>query len=321
MKTFISAATVLAVLCAPVSLRAEDVAARVNGVTITEAQVRELSERIASVEGGTADAQREQALQSLIDMEILAQQAKAEKVEASKQDLDQQFDQIKSQYQTAEAFQQALASNKATEELLRKEISTGLTVQKLVDSHVTVKLPPDAAEKYYKEHPDEFQQPPEVRASHILFRTKPDSDKDVAKRRAEETLARLKKGEDFGKLAKELSEDPGSAQNDGDLGFFAHDAMVGPFADTAFALKKGELSGVVETQYGFHIIKVTDTRAAGLMPFADAKDDIVNELDEQERDKAEHAYLDELKKHAKIEIVAPKKADAPTPAPTQPAAS
>jgi peptidyl-prolyl cis-trans isomerase C len=289
---------------------AEEVAARVNGVPITEAQVREASVRIASsqeTENPSPEATHQEALQSLVDIQVLTQQAKVEKIEVSAEEIDRAFNSIKSRYPSPDAFQKALTTNNATETTLRKEIGDGLIMQKLVDRHVSVQLAADAAEQFYKGNLDKFHRPAEVRASHILFRLAEGGDEKAVRQRAQTALERIKKGEDFGKLAKELSEDPGSAQQDGDLGYFARGTMVTPFDDAVFALKKGEVSGIVQTQFGFHIIKLTDTREAGVVPLAEAKADIEAYLQQQERNQREHAYLDELKKTIKIEIVEPAK--------------
>jgi peptidyl-prolyl cis-trans isomerase C len=131
-------------------------------------------------------------------------------------------------------------------------------------------------QNYYNEHPEEFE---EVRARHILVSTRPqeappgmpagndkdkkDADakpktltKEEARKKAQSILDRLRKGEDFAKLAEENSDDAGSKVKGGDLGFFAKGTMVGPFSDAAFAMKTGEISDLVETEFGFHIIKV-----------------------------------------------------------------
>ena len=146
-------------------------------------------------------------------------------------------------------------------------------IQKNADKLVT-----DAdLEQYYSEHPDEFE---EVRARHILVRTGPgehqegedpaahkDGHKEVtkeeAKKKAEGLLERIKGGADFAKLAEENSDD-GSKTQGGDLGYFQRGAMVPEFQDAAFKLKPGEVSGVVETEFGYHIIKVEDHRTAQL---------------------------------------------------------
>jgi parvulin-like peptidyl-prolyl isomerase len=150
------------------------------------------------------------------------------------------------------------------------------------------KLVTDAdVEQYYKEHPEEFE---EVRARHILISTQAEPDaepgdkdkkegdkkpktltKDEAKKKAQAILDRVRKGEDFAKLAEENSADPGSKSKGGDLGYFAKGAMVPEFDKTAFSLKPGEVSDLVETSFGFHIIKVEDHRTKAISDEATKK--------------------------------------------------
>lgn len=126
---------------------------------------------------------------------------------------------------------------------------------------------------YYQQHQDEFVQ---VSARHILFSTRPTQnphsgsepaqapDPEAVRRRALEVLQRVKAGEDFARLAEEFSDDPGSRQKGGDLGYFGRGQMVKPFEDAAFKLSPGQISDVVESPFGFHIIKVEDRRVAPL---------------------------------------------------------
>ena len=328
MKTFIPGAVVLAaVFATSYAVAAADpaaVAARVNGTAINAADVQILADRMASAEGpGGGDAAdtpadpRKEALETLIDQELLTQQATADKVEVSAAEVDRRLAELKGRYPSPEMFDQALAASKATEADLRKDLKTTLLMQKVLDTHVAVKLAPDAAEQFYKANTDKFAHPAEVRASHILFLAPHDGDGDAAKQKAVAALARVKKGEDFGALAKELSDDTGSKDSGGDLGFFPREGVVKEFADAAFTLKKGEVSDVVKSQFGFHIIKTTDTRDAGTTPFAEVKPQIEAYLEAQQRNEQEHAYVDQLKKAAKIEIVESKastKAEQPSAA-------
>jgi len=313
-------AAMLVVSLATVSWAAADdtaVAARINGVPITRAQVDKLAQRMAAAQKSSVDAMKQEALQSLIDIEVIAQQAKVEKIDASAAEVDQRVNELKNRYPTPEAFQQALAGNHATEAELRRDLGRTVLVQKVLDKHVTVTLPPNAVEEFYKANPDKFQHPAEIRISHIFFKAPPEGDPKV-KERATEALARVKKGEDFGKLASELSDDPGSKDKGGDLGFLAADGLVKEIAAAASSLKPGEVSGVVQSKFGYHIIKVTDTRPAGVTPLADVKSDLQSFLEDQERDKLQQAYVEGLKKQAKIEIVEAKsaaKTGIPKPAP------
>ncbi len=306
---FSRAALVVGVLAACAYAQTESVAARVNGVAITEAQVQDLTQRMSDSQpkgtaGSAPEAARQDALQSLIDIEVLTQAAKAENIEASDAEVNEKLNEIKARY-PPDAFQKTLAANRATEADLRRELGRTLQMEKLLDRQVSVKVAPDAAEHFYKENPDKFGQPAAVHASHILFRIAAEGDQAAARKRAEDALQRLRKGEDFATLAKELSEDKGSAEHGGDLGFFPQEAMVKPFADAAFSLKPGEISEVISTEFGFHIIKVIETRPAGVAPLADVKPQIERYLESQEREKAEHAYVEQLKTKQKIEIGEP----------------
>ena len=136
---------------------------------------------------------------------------------------------------------------------------------------------------YYEKNVSEFQKNKEVSTRHILIKpaanaTDAKKAKEEAKKKAEGVLALIKKGEDFANLAKKHSDDTGSAKQGGSLGYFKQGTMVKPFEDTAFSLKKGEISGIVETEFGYHIIKIDDVREARLIPLKEAKDTITKKL-------------------------------------------
>lgn len=134
----------------------------------------------------------------------------------------------------------------------------------------------------YEAHKDRYQQPEERRASHILILAKSDAEKAKAKAKAEEVLQEVKRTPaKFAELAKQYSEDPGSAKNGGDLGFFARGMMVKAFADAAFSQKEGEISNVVESEFGFHIIKLTAIRPAKVRALDEVRGEIVADLKRQ----------------------------------------
>ncbi|HXV20083.1 MAG TPA: SurA N-terminal domain-containing protein [Desulfuromonadales bacterium] len=132
-------------------------------------------------------------------------------------------------------------------------------------------------EKYYRRHLDRFDIPEQVRAAHILIRVAGDAGDMMRQQKrqlAEKILAEARSGKDFAQLARQHSEDPGSAAKGGDLGFFPRGAMVGPFEEAAFALKPGEISGIVETPFGLHIIKCEGRIEAGIRPLAEVGDEV-----------------------------------------------
>jgi peptidyl-prolyl cis-trans isomerase D len=132
-------------------------------------------------------------------------------------------------------------------------------------------------EKYYRRNLDRFDIPEQVRAAHILIRVASDAGdimRQQKRQMAEKLLAEAKAGKDFAQLARQHSEDPGSAAKGGDLGFFPRGAMVGPFEEAAFALKPGEISGVVETPFGLHIIKCEGRIEAGIRPLSEVAGEV-----------------------------------------------
>lgn len=178
-------------------------------------------------------------------------------------------------------------------EYLRKEIAAKVTVSE------------DDVKSYYDTHQDEFKTPEMIKARHILIKvdkSASEEDKKQARKKAEDILSKIKAGEDFAKLASEFSDDPGSKSKGGDLDFFARGRMVKPFEDAAFALKPGEVSGIVESPFGYHIIKVDETKDAGVEPYDTAKDKIKQKL-VQERTKSKLTeFVEETMKDANVEM-------------------
>lgn len=144
----------------------------------------------------------------------------------------------------------------------------------------------DDLRTYYKENQDRLAGKEERRASHILInapKDEPAAEREKARQRAEELLAQVRKDpSSFAELARKYSQDPGSAPQGGDLGFFARDAMVKPFADAVFAMKKGDISDVVETDFGYHIIKLTDVKTPKVPSFDEVRPKLEAELRQQQ---------------------------------------
>lgn len=148
-----------------------------------------------------------------------------------------------------------------------------------------IKVSEQEARAYYEQNKARYTTPEQRRASHILVKVEPgasDAQKNAARAKAEEILAKLKAGADFAALAKAESQDPGSAASGGDLGFFTRDTMVKPFADAAFALGQGETSGVVESEFGYHVIRVTEIRPATQRDFEAVRASIEAEIRAQQ---------------------------------------
>ncbi|MDQ7968810.1 MAG: SurA N-terminal domain-containing protein [Oxalicibacterium faecigallinarum] len=140
-------------------------------------------------------------------------------------------------------------------------------------------------QSYYDQNKSQYGVPEQRRASHILIavdKNAPEADKKAAKEKAEKLLATLKQSpQEFAELAKKNSDDPGSAERGGDLDFFGRGMMVKPFEDAAFSLKQNEISNLVQSDYGYHIIKVTGIKAASERPLAEVKNEIAKEIKKQ----------------------------------------
>ena len=178
-------------------------------------------------------------------------------------------------------------------EYLRKEVAAKDTVSE------------DDVKSYYDTHQDEFKTPEMVKARHILIKvdkSASEEDKKQAQKKAEDILSKIKAGEDFAKLASEFSDDPGSKSKGGDLGFFARGRMVKPFEDAAFALKVGEVSGIVESPFGYHIIKAEERKDAGVETYDTAKDKIRQRLVQERAKSTVTEFIDKAMKDANVEL-------------------
>lgn len=186
-----------------------------------------------------------------------------------------------------------LKDNYIAIEYLKKEVTNKVEVSE------------EDIKAYYESHKDEFKTPEMVKSRHILIKTDPsasDNDKKKAKEKAGEILKKIKAGEDFAKLASDVSDDTGSKPKGGELGFFPKGRMVKPFEDAAFSLKPGEVSEIVETQFGYHIIKVEEKKEPGMEPFDTAKEKIKQKL-LQERIKTKVTeFIEKAMKEANIEL-------------------
>lgn len=152
-----------------------------------------------------------------------------------------------------------------------------------------IQISDEQAKKFFEANPAQFQEPEQRRASHILIKVDagaPAADKQAAKVRAEQLLAEVRKTPaQFADLARQHSQDPGSGAKGGDLGVFARDMMVKPFADAVWAMKPGEIRGLVESQFGFHIIRLDGVLGGAKLGFAVVKDDLVKTMKQQEAQK------------------------------------
>ena len=300
-------------------LNSTDVVATVNGNDITVKQFQSTlalyKQSLESMYGSTIwdteveegvkykDKFKDIMLDQMIDIEAVCEQARKEKLVPTKEEVDKAFDDLKKNIDADKEYKNELKEMGIDDTYLRNQQEQDLIIQKYKENFdKNVKITDEEMKKYYDEHKKDYYKD-EVKASHILISTVDDNGKPLseakkkeAKKKAEEVLKKAKSGEEFSELAKEYSDDPGSAANGGDLGYFTKGQMVQPFEEAAFSLKPGEISGLVESEYGYHIIKVYD-KIDKQLSFDEVKDQIKNTL-------MENKYMENIEsisKKAKVE--------------------
>ena len=286
------------------------IAAKAGDVVITIEEVNELVEpRLQGmpdeVKGTQSKLIKKRALDSLIFQKLLEKKFEENKIEVSDKQLDDEIVKILAENDiTVDEFKERVASMGRDFEEFRSQVRNGMKYQKMMDlmAGEGSKITDEDVKAFYQSNPQRFQQEAEVKASHILVKTEPEAteeQKAAAKVKIVELLKKVNAGGDFAELAKENSDCP-SSSNGGDLGFFARGRMVKPFSDAAFALKVGDVSDVVETQFGYHIIKVTDRKDAKTITFEDAKEDIKAQLEDNSKREFAGKFREDLLKESEI---------------------
>lgn len=248
---------------------------------------------------------RVDVLDNLIKRELLNQESKKQKIAITDQEVNDRLSKIKQRFKDDAEFKEMLAKMKITEPQIKIQLKEDLAIQALIDKQVVekVNVTEQDSQAYYDTHPEAFKQAEQIRASHVLVKADPKADpaqKAEALKKIESVQDKLKAGGDFGTLAKELSDCP-SKEKGGDLGYFGKGQMVKPFEDAALALKPGETSGIVETQFGYHIIKLAEIKPEGMMPYAEVKEQLSQYLKQEKIKAVLDSYLAGLEKSAKIE--------------------
>jgi peptidyl-prolyl cis-trans isomerase C len=297
----------------PVPAQLPDVIARVNGTVIDRGEFERAVKSLEAQAGGPVppdrrDAIYRQLLDQLVALKLLSQESVAKKVAIPDAEVDGRLNQVKGQFPNEQAFTAALAERQMTPDKLKNEIRQQVQAMKLVESEIAPSVAINDADlnDFYTKNPDKFHEPEAVHVAHILIRTPENADeaaKKKAKTEAQSVLAQLKKGGDFAALAKQHSQDPGSAPNGGDLNFVTKGQTVPQFEQAAFALKPGELSGVVESPFGYHIIKSIAHRDARTVPLQEVKPQLEQFLKQQRIQERTAAYVEKLKAKAKVEIL------------------
>jgi foldase protein PrsA len=229
-------------------------------------------------------------VEQLIADKIVASEAKKQKITISDEELNKEVDKLKESYGGEEVFDQVLASNNTTVDVLKEDLKNYLTMRELIEPQI--EITDEELKTYFDENKDSLGEAEQVKASHILV-----EDEETAK----EIKQKLGDGADFAELAKEYSTDEGSKENGGELGFFPRGTMVTEFEDVAFSLPINEISEPVKSDYGYHIIKVEEKKEAKEANFDDSKVSIKETLIDEKMESEYTTWLEEKKKDYDIE--------------------
>ncbi|MCH7556513.1 MAG: peptidylprolyl isomerase [Planctomycetes bacterium] len=313
---------------------AGSVAVTVNGADITEAELQKLLkpqlERMAQqgkqlppAFAQTLEKQlRQHVLDRIIIGRLLDEKAKEANIVVTEEEAIKQITELAAAQRpplSLEEFKKKTAEYGQNFDELKQQARKGMTYRKVMEVQWAgkINITEEDAKKHYDENPTKFEVKEQVRASHILITpdtTDPDADPNQAKAKIQDLLEQIKDGADFAELAKANSDGPSAARG-GDLDFFPRGKMAPPFEKAAFELEVGKVSDIVETRFGYHIIKVTGHKDAGTTSFEQARDNIIKQLTQKKQSEFSKKYLESLKAEANI-VYPPGKEPTPlTPAP------
>src|SRR5471030_2755644 len=286
----ILAASLALLLVSAAPLRAQDkdpLVAKVNGTEIHQSDLAVAEEEAGQLPPMSPDAKKDYLVQFMSDMILVSKAAEAKKLGDGAD------------------FKRKLNFNR--NKLLMEALLTSTGKEALTDAEM---------HKVYDDAVKQMGEEKEVHARHILFRAAAGDEKagKEAEDKVKAVIERLKKGEDFAKLAGELTEDPSGKANGGDLGFFSKEQMVPEFSDTAFGLENDKISGPVKTQFGWHVIKVEEKRVKPKPKFEEIKP----QIEQYVVRKAQAEMVTKLRAEAKIEKFYKVEAPAEPAAPTAP---
>jgi len=306
-------ATVASSYSAEENKPSQDKVAVVNGSVIARAvfdrELRNAQGRLSTT-GMPLDTSRltqlkKEVLEHLIERELLYQESQKRGVKVDEESINEQLKTLKKQFASEKAFRNILTEMNLSEDAIKSQFMQDGAIQEFIDKEFVEKItiPNKETKTYYRNNRNLFKRPEQVRASHILVSVDPKGDapqKAEALKKIEKVQRRLHQGEDFSALAKKFSQCPSSAQG-GDLGYFKRGQMVKPFEEAAFALKSGAVSDIVETRFGYHMIKVVDKKPESIIGYKDVKDELGQYLKQEKVQTEVGLYVGKLKEKAKVE--------------------
>jgi len=261
-----------------------------KGITLSEEQYKEIKKK---------------TLGNLINQELLYQESQKKGIKVDKDIVSGRLAAIKKRFPSQAEFEKTLKEVNLSKTDLLLNIARGIAIEEFINAQIenTIVVTEEENKSFYKANPQFFKQPEQVKASHILIKVDSKAD-DTKKAQAREKIQgiqqKLKNNEEFAALATEYSEGPSKSKG-GDLGFFSRGQMVKPFENAAFAMKPGGISDIVETQFGYHLIQVTDKKAEQIIVYEEVKEKISQHLKQQKTKQEVQSYIQKLREGAKIE--------------------
>lgn len=281
------------------------VLATVNGLEITESQFNQRYNIIAGQYDLDPENQdhaayaadlKEQVLNSLVDETVLLQEAEAQGLIATEEEVNKEIETFKANFSSTEEFETYLSSYlKLTEEEMKAVLLNDLTIANVFDQ-VTKDVDSSqmSPEEYYENNKAMFMNPEQVSATHILLESQEE---------AKEIIEEIKAGGDMNQIAAEKSIDESAKMNNGDLGFFSKGRMVEEFDQAVFSMEVGQLlEEPVKTNFGYHVIRLNDKKAAEEIKFTEVEEDIKSYLIEEQKNNAFVEYINELRATSEIEM-------------------
>jgi peptidyl-prolyl cis-trans isomerase C len=316
-----------------------DVVARVGSEPITRKELdfavhsaqMQMARRRSSVPPSMMAQFQYDVLEEVISRQLVLQEGVAHPPADLDDKVKKQVAEVETRLGGEESMVKALQESGVTKDEYVGRIRDELIIQNTLDQLIeqSVKVTPEEVKEFYDKNPDKFVMPETVRASHILVRVPPNASDEVKSNKLvqiEAARSLVKGGDKFADIAKKVSEDPGSAAQGGDLGYFRHGQMVPEFDEAAFSLKTNEVSEIITTQFGYHVIMVTDHKPAGQRSFDDVKDDIEKYLKATKGREVVQQHIKELRDKTQVEVFLPRppsasltpKLTAPPPTPSKP---
>lgn len=247
-----------------------------------------------------------QVLDQLVSTKLLYQESQAQGTEISPDEVSEQMQTLEQRTGGKEQLDQALAGQDMTRQELRQGLKEDLAINRYIEEKIApaVTVSEQEAKTFYEENKERMQRPEQAKLRHILISANRDAseeEKTAARGKATDLLAQVREGADFAELATANSDDTQSAERGGDLGWVSRGQTVEPFENAAFALEPGATSEVVESPFGFHVIRLEEKRAAGIAPFADAREEIEGYLKQRKLGEVINRKVEELEQKATIE--------------------